>query len=206
MVFFFAGGRIFLLGVIHARLRLSKNTLLVWMILLLGKEHITLTTSSVLNAVVHFWSLQCLFQILKVEKFIFPLLKLINSHSSIYFIGEVELIGDGEFEGFTVYKGHPYCETCHVRLRLPKCKRCKRSIRDHDEVVEALGGKWCWGCFVCAVSSPRLFFFFYCSLFPVSILMIYFVFICRPAMNLLKIFPFSRGIISLSVNSVLVSC
>ena len=67
-------------------------------------------------------------------------------------IGEVALSGDGEFEGFTVYKGHPYCEACHVRLRLPKCKRCKRSIRDHDEAVEALGGKWCWGCFVCAVS------------------------------------------------------
>ncbi|KAF8884909.1 hypothetical protein CPB84DRAFT_148300 [Gymnopilus junonius] len=64
--------------------------------------------------------------------------------------GELALSGDGEFEGFTVYKGHPYCEACHVRLRLPKCKRCKRSIRDHDEAVEALGGKWCWSCFVCA--------------------------------------------------------
>jgi hypothetical protein len=64
--------------------------------------------------------------------------------------------GDGDFEaddvGFTVYRGHPYCEACHVRLRLPKCKRCKRSIRDGDQAVEALGGKWCWGCFVCAVS------------------------------------------------------
>jgi len=66
--------------------------------------------------------------------------------------GEVAL-SDGEFEGFTVYKGHPYCEACHVRLRLPKCKRCKRSIRDHDEAVEALGGKWCWGCFVCATCN-----------------------------------------------------
>ncbi|KAF5310513.1 hypothetical protein D9619_008018 [Psilocybe cf. subviscida] len=64
--------------------------------------------------------------------------------------GEFALSGDGEFEGFTVYKGHPYCEACHVRLRLPKCKRCKKSIRDNDEAVEALGGKWCWGCFVCA--------------------------------------------------------
>ena len=75
-------------------------------------------------------------------------------------LGEVALSGDGEFEGFTVYKGHPYCEACHVRLRLPKCKRCKRSIRDHDEAVEALGGKWCWGCFVCAVRS-----FFYFTVF-----------------------------------------
>ncbi|KAF9787956.1 hypothetical protein BJ322DRAFT_1046199 [Thelephora terrestris] len=61
--------------------------------------------------------------------------------------------GDGAFEdadvGFTVYKGHPYCENCHVRLRMPKCKRCKRSIRDGMRAVEALGGKWCWECFVC---------------------------------------------------------
>ncbi|KAH6917953.1 LIM domain-containing protein [Coprinopsis sp. MPI-PUGE-AT-0042] len=63
--------------------------------------------------------------------------------------GELALSGDGDFEGFTVYKGYPYCEPCHVRLRLPKCKKCKKSIRDHDRAVEALGGKWCWSCFVC---------------------------------------------------------
>ncbi|TFK26585.1 hypothetical protein FA15DRAFT_615514 [Coprinopsis marcescibilis] len=63
--------------------------------------------------------------------------------------GELALSGDGDFEGFTVYKGHPYCEPCHVRLRLPKCKKCKNSIRDHERAVEALGGKWCWSCFVC---------------------------------------------------------
>ncbi|OJT07497.1 Paxillin [Trametes pubescens] len=63
--------------------------------------------------------------------------------------------GDGEFAadddvGFTVYRGHPYCETCHVRLRMPKCKKCKKSIRDGMQAVEALGGKWCWECFTCA--------------------------------------------------------
>ncbi|KAI1786722.1 hypothetical protein LXA43DRAFT_1032626 [Ganoderma leucocontextum] len=65
--------------------------------------------------------------------------------------------GDGEFTasaeddvGFTVYKGHPYCEACHVRLRMPKCKKCKKSIRDGMQAVEALGGKWCWECFTCA--------------------------------------------------------
>ncbi|KAI0366818.1 hypothetical protein BV20DRAFT_971322 [Pilatotrama ljubarskyi] len=65
--------------------------------------------------------------------------------------------GDGEFAvgteddvGFTVYRGHPYCEACHVRLRLPKCKKCKKSIRDGMQAVEALGGKWCWECFTCA--------------------------------------------------------
>jgi hypothetical protein len=50
-----------------------------------------------------------------------------------------------------VYKGHPYCEACHVRLRMPKCKHCKKSIRDGMRAVEALGGKWCWECFVCEV-------------------------------------------------------
>ncbi|KAJ6577186.1 hypothetical protein B0H19DRAFT_549089 [Mycena capillaripes] len=68
--------------------------------------------------------------------------------------GELAFSGDGAFVsddvGFTVYRGHPYCEACHVRLRLPKCKKCKRSIRDGDEAVEALGGKWCWACFCCA--------------------------------------------------------
>jgi hypothetical protein len=67
----------------------------------------------------------------------------------------LKIAGDGEFEeddvGFTVYKGHPYCEACHVRLRMPKCKRCKKSIRPGERAVEALGGKWCWQCFVCAV-------------------------------------------------------
>ncbi|KAG7094986.1 hypothetical protein E1B28_005783 [Marasmius oreades] len=69
--------------------------------------------------------------------------------------GEVAVVGDGFYEdddvGFTVYKGYPYCEACHVRLRLPKCRKCKKSIRDHVEAVEALGGKWCWGCFCCAM-------------------------------------------------------
>ena len=65
MVFFC---RILLRGVIHVRLQLSKNSLLVWMILLLGKEHIIPNTSSVLNVEIHFWPLQCLSQILKVKK------------------------------------------------------------------------------------------------------------------------------------------
>lgn len=68
--------------------------------------------------------------------------------------GELNVSGDGDFEDdnvcFTVYKGYPYCEVCHVRLRMPKCKSCKRSIRDGKRAVEALGGKWCWECFVCA--------------------------------------------------------
>lgn len=75
---------------------------------------------------------------------------------------EISIQGDGAFDiardedgdavGFTVYRGHPYCEACHVRLRLPKCALCKRAIREGTRAVEALGGKWCYECFVCAVS------------------------------------------------------
>ncbi|KAF5368844.1 hypothetical protein D9758_002898 [Tetrapyrgos nigripes] len=57
--------------------------------------------------------------------------------------------GGGEFASFTVYKGYPYCEPCHVRLRLPKCKKCGKALRDNVGAVEALGQKWCRGCFCC---------------------------------------------------------
>lgn len=66
---------------------------------------------------------------------------------------EASVVAQDDDVGFTVYKGHPYCEACHVRLRYPKCKRCKKSIRDGMQAVEALGGKWCWECFLCAVSA-----------------------------------------------------
>ncbi|KAI0250663.1 hypothetical protein BJV78DRAFT_546121 [Lactifluus subvellereus] len=67
--------------------------------------------------------------------------------------GGITFKGDGEFEnddvGFTVYKGYPYCEACHVRLRSPRCKKCKNIIRDGMQAVEALGGKYHWVCFCC---------------------------------------------------------
>ncbi|KAI0318503.1 hypothetical protein OF83DRAFT_1115441 [Amylostereum chailletii] len=67
--------------------------------------------------------------------------------------GELKFTGDGEFEdddvGFTVHNGYPYCEACHVRLRSPQCKKCKKSIRDGMQAIEAIGGKWHWECFVC---------------------------------------------------------
>ncbi|THV04681.1 hypothetical protein K435DRAFT_158477 [Dendrothele bispora CBS 962.96] len=71
------------------------------------------------------------------------------------FTGELSFSGDGSFSAggevasFTVYKGYPYCEPCHVRLRLPKCKKCGKALRDTVPAVEALGGKWCRGCFCC---------------------------------------------------------
>ncbi|KAF7316941.1 Flap endonuclease 1 [Mycena chlorophos] len=78
--------------------------------------------------------------------------------------GELAFSGDGAFMsddvGFTVYKGYPYCEACHVRLRLPKCKKCKKSIL--DDAVEAMGGRFCFSCFTCAgcekpFSTPAFF-------------------------------------------------
>ncbi|KAG8815101.1 hypothetical protein FRC17_000867 [Serendipita sp. 399] len=63
--------------------------------------------------------------------------------------GRLEVVDQDDDVGFTVYKGYAYCEACHVRLRMPKCKRCKKSIRPGDQAIEALGGKWCWNCFTC---------------------------------------------------------
>lgn len=75
-----------------------------------------------------------------------------GDHANRSFAGDGTFRGDDDDDvGFTVYKGHPYCEPCHVRLRMPKCKKCKRSIRDGKRAVEALGGKWCWECFTCSV-------------------------------------------------------
>ena len=87
------------------------------------------------------------------------------------------MTGDGEFDidddvGFTVYKGHPYCEACHVRLRMPKCKRCKKSIRDGMRAVEALGGKWCWECFVCEVRDLIVVFDFLVLVFFFSLFLL----------------------------------
>ena len=95
--------------------------------------------------------------------------------------------------GFTVYKGHPYCENCHVRLRMPKCKKCKKSIRDGMRAVEALGGKWCWECFVCTVRTPPSLSGFQ------SVLILFFY---RAARSHLTTPRSSRGINSRSANVV----
>ncbi|EJU02396.1 hypothetical protein DACRYDRAFT_22054 [Dacryopinax primogenitus] len=47
------------------------------------------------------------------------------------------------------HSGHPYCEMCHVRLHLPKCKGCKKPIREAETAVEVKRGKWHWSCFAC---------------------------------------------------------
>jgi hypothetical protein len=96
----------------------------------------------------HFFCAEC------GDPFLAPSL---SSASSLTFSGDGEF-ADSDDVGFTVYKGHPYCEGCHVRLRMPKCRKCKRSIRVGERAVEALGGKWCWGCFVCAVRRSPPFF------------------------------------------------
>jgi hypothetical protein len=67
------------------------------------------------------------------------------------FLGPSGIPNDDDV-GFTVYRGYAYCEACHVRLRMPKCSKCRKSIRDGMRAVEALGGKWHQECFACAVS------------------------------------------------------
>lgn len=34
---------------------------------------------------------------------------------------------------------------------MPKCKKCKKPLRQDQDVLEVLGGKWCPECFVCKV-------------------------------------------------------
>ncbi|KAI0346500.1 hypothetical protein BDW22DRAFT_1323142 [Trametopsis cervina] len=62
--------------------------------------------------------------------------------------------GDGSFQAdegikFIVHNSHAYCEDCHVRLRMPKCKKCKKSLRLDDDQLEFRGAKYCPDCFVC---------------------------------------------------------
>ncbi|TIB74530.1 LIM-domain-containing protein [Wallemia mellicola] len=48
---------------------------------------------------------------------------------------------------YTMYKGHPYCESCHNSLHKPKCKSCGKSVI--EDAVDALGGLFHLQCFVC---------------------------------------------------------
>ncbi|KAL5641523.1 hypothetical protein ACGC1H_001865 [Rhizoctonia solani] len=74
-----------------------------------------------------------------------------------------QIFGEGDRDddvGFTVFNGHPYCEPCHVRLRMPRCGSSSKSGRPgpagvgcgkpiREEAIEALGRKWHWKCFTC---------------------------------------------------------
>ena len=57
-----------------------------------------------------------------------------------------------ETNAFTVYRGHPYCERCHLRLHKPKCRACNLPIA--DGALVALGKKYHPGCFKCSVRAP----------------------------------------------------
>ncbi|TIA89431.1 hypothetical protein E3P99_02092 [Wallemia hederae] len=48
---------------------------------------------------------------------------------------------------YTMFKGHPYCEGCHNRLHMPKCKTCGKSVT--EDAVDALGSLFHLQCFVC---------------------------------------------------------
>lgn len=69
--------------------------------------------------------------------------------------------------GFTVYKGHPYCEPCHVKLRMPRCGssltpglRLLNGVGCHKPIlegaVEAVGRRWHLECFKCSVRNAEL--------------------------------------------------
>lgn len=147
----------------------SRSDSLVWMILPLGRGRIMSNTSFVRSAETHFWPLPSANRgALVSSRHVLSGSSNLPSHVAL--LGELSVTCDGDYAasddvGFTVYRGHPYCEACHVRLRMPKCKRCKRSIRDGDKAVEALGGKWCWKCFVCKVGPFRCCFFYRPSFF-----------------------------------------
>jgi paxillin len=51
---------------------------------------------------------------------------------------------------FVIHGKYAFCEECHVKLHKPKCKGCRKPIR--DVAVGALGGKWHRECFTCTVS------------------------------------------------------
>lgn len=54
---------------------------------------------------------------------------------------------------FVIHGKYAFCEECHVKLHKPKCKGCRKPIR--DVAVAALGSKWHKECFRCSVSAPR---------------------------------------------------
>ncbi|KAF9050820.1 hypothetical protein BDZ89DRAFT_592848 [Hymenopellis radicata] len=64
------------------------------------------------------------------------------------FLGPGQDLSSAEY---IIHRGYAYCEACHVRLRMPLCRRvgCGKRIREWEGAVEALGGKWCNGCFRC---------------------------------------------------------
>ncbi|MCP6373783.1 hypothetical protein NL455_28260, partial [Klebsiella pneumoniae] len=53
--------------------------------------------------------------------------------------------GDGEEDqtaAYVIHGRHAFCPECDIRLHRAKCKGCKLPIRDEEEALEALKGKW----------------------------------------------------------------
>ena len=84
-------------------------------------------------------------------------------------------------------------------LGKPKCKRCKKPIRDGQRAVEALGGKWCWECFVCAVSAEAKRYVLQ------GLELMYHIFHSRAARNRSRILRSSRGTANRFARTVSVS-
>lgn len=53
-------------------------------------------------------------------------------------------------------EGHPYCDSCDLRMWRPKCPGCKEGLREEDGFLEVEGaGRWHEGCFKCSVRSNQ---------------------------------------------------
>lgn len=57
---------------------------------------------------------------------------------------------DDQTKDFVIHGKHAFCVECDVKLHKPKCKGCRKPIR--NEALGALGGKWHKECFKCDVS------------------------------------------------------
>lgn len=56
---------------------------------------------------------------------------------------------------FTEHEGKMLCETCFMNNFAPKCKGCKKGIKD-GPVIEALGGSWHVDCFKCSKCGTKI--------------------------------------------------
>jgi hypothetical protein len=68
-------------------------------------------------------------------------------HVGHFFCGECGDPFDSN-KPFVERDGYAYCVSCHTKRTSARCRACKKQILE-EMTVEALGGKWHEGCFVC---------------------------------------------------------
>ncbi|KZV98154.1 hypothetical protein EXIGLDRAFT_746782 [Exidia glandulosa HHB12029] len=65
-----------------------------------------------------------------------------------------------EGKEYTMHNNHAYCQKCHINLRYPKCKKCRKPMAEN--MIEAFGSRWHWECFTCTgcdkpFEDPQMF-------------------------------------------------